>query len=83
MPLVLGKIMAYCHPIFLIQTLMHGLFRLEDEAAEKEAIKNMIKDLHEYNEIKDLAQILIGKIAQLEGTTTRGLYPKFGLELDD
>jgi len=42
-----------------------------------------IEKLHEYNEIKDIAQMVIGRLAiQLE-TTTRDVYKKFGLSPED
>ena len=47
------------------------------------AYKTYMDRLHRYNEAKDLAQALIGKLAQLTGTTTRSLYSKFGLSFDD
>lgn len=39
--------------------------------------------LHKYNELKDQAQALLGKLAQLTGSTTRDLYPQFDLDFDD
>ena len=42
-----------------------------------------IDALHEYNEVKDVGQMLLGKIAEIEGTTTTALYKRFGLELDN
>jgi hypothetical protein len=41
--------------------------------------------LHEYNEIKDVGQALLGMLAQVrgQGATTKDLYGEFGLELDD
>ncbi|CAG8716707.1 9796_t:CDS:2, partial [Dentiscutata heterogama] len=39
--------------------------------------------LHEYNAIKDIGQMLFGKCAELDGTTTKEIYERFGLELDD
>ncbi|KAJ3055952.1 swi5-like zinc finger protein [Rhizophlyctis rosea] len=42
-----------------------------------------IKRLHHYNEIKDVGQMIIGKCAEQEGTTTREMYTTFGLEEDD
>jgi hypothetical protein len=57
-----------------------GLETVEDEAHRS---ANLIQQLHEYNEAKDLAQALIGKLAVLQNCTTKGLYPQFELELDD
>lgn len=45
--------------------------------------KTYMDRLHRYNEAKDMAQALLGKLAQLTGTTTRNLYPNFGLSVDD
>ncbi|RKP33361.1 hypothetical protein BJ085DRAFT_40366 [Dimargaris cristalligena] len=42
-----------------------------------------IQQLHDYNEIKDIGQIVIGKVAVVDGTTTRETYKKFGLHVDD
>ena len=49
----------------------------------EDELKLHIDALHEYNEIKDVGQMLLGKIAELEGTTTTALYERFGLELDN
>ncbi|KAJ3038298.1 swi5-like zinc finger protein [Rhizophlyctis rosea] len=42
-----------------------------------------IKRLHDYNEIKDMGQMVIGKVAEQEGTTTREMYTTFGLDEED
>lgn len=39
--------------------------------------------LHEYNEMKDTGQMLLGKLAMIREVTTKELYPEFGLELSD
>lgn len=49
----------------------------------EEELQLHIEALHEYNEIKDAGQILLGKLAELERTTTASLYEKFELSLDD
>ena len=47
------------------------------------AIQAHIELLHRYNDMKDAGQLLIGRIAEIEGTTTKALYTAFGLELSD
>ncbi|KAI8911330.1 Swi5-domain-containing protein [Powellomyces hirtus] len=42
-----------------------------------------IKRLHDYNEIKDIGQLLFGRLAEREGTTTRSMYERFDLGVDD
>lgn len=57
--------------------------QLEAEGYRVEELEHHIDMLHEYNDIKDTGQSLLGRIAALRGTTTRDLYSHFGLELDD
>ncbi|GAA6232046.1 DNA repair protein SWI5 homolog [Lates japonicus] len=57
--------------------------QLEAEGYREEELEHHIDMLHEYNDIKDIGQSLLGRIAALRGTTTRDLYSHFGLELDD
>ncbi|CAL1569972.1 unnamed protein product [Knipowitschia caucasica] len=56
---------------------------LEAEGYNMEELDHHIDKLHEYNDIKDIGQSLLGRIAALRGTTTRDLYSHFGLDLDD
>ncbi|KAH6570260.1 hypothetical protein BASA50_011288 [Batrachochytrium salamandrivorans] len=48
-----------------------------------EFIQAHIKRLHDYNEIKDVGQMLLGKCAEREQTTTREMYVRFGLDFED
>lgn len=55
---------------------------LAEEYSEHE-LQDHIQKLHEYNEIKDIGQILLGKLAEMEGLTTSHLYQRYDLTLDD
>ncbi|ORX71058.1 hypothetical protein BCR32DRAFT_330098 [Anaeromyces robustus] len=39
--------------------------------------------LHNYNEVKDAGQILMGRLAELEGTTTKSIYSEYNMDLED
>ncbi|XP_078280747.1 DNA repair protein SWI5 homolog [Rhinoraja longicauda] len=56
---------------------------LISEGYTLEELNQHIDQLHEYNDIKDVGQILLGKLAVVQGVTIRALYGEFGLELDD
>lgn len=47
------------------------------------AHKTYMNRLHRYNEAKDIAQALLGRLAQLTGKTTKDLYPDFNLSIED
>ena len=72
-----------------ILELKTELDSLEREIAELrgsysvEELQTHIDTLHQYNELKDIGQILLGKLAEVEGTTTASLYARYGLELDN
>ncbi|KAI8981295.1 DNA repair protein [Trametes punicea] len=54
----------------------------ENENAEQ-IVSRHIKLLHRYNEAKDAAQILIGKLAAYRQTTIRQIHSDYGLTDDD
>lgn len=65
--------------------------KLEKSKAKLESLQEQlnqvkqdkIKLLHQYNEIKDFCQYLLGKLAFMQETTVASLYPKFGLDFDN
>ncbi|KAM9307172.1 DNA repair protein SWI5 homolog [Pholidichthys leucotaenia] len=63
--------------------LQAEISQLEQQGYRMEELERHIHKLHEYNDVKDAAQTLLGRIAAVRGTTTADLYQRFGLELDD
>lgn len=57
--------------------------QLEAEGYSIEELDKHISRLHEYNELKDTGQMLLGRLAVLRGVTTKDLYAEFGLDLED
>lgn len=48
-----------------------------------ETVKNHIKLLHDYNDIRDVGQGLVGMIADNRGVRIGELYDEFGVGLKD
>ncbi|XP_073243999.1 uncharacterized protein [Porites lutea] len=65
-----------------LEILDREIEELSQEYSEEE-LQQHIDKLHEYNEIKDVGQLLIGKLAEIDGTTTKDMYKEFGLNLED
>uniref|UniRef100_A0A8C0KUZ4 DNA repair protein SWI5 homolog n=1 Tax=Canis lupus dingo TaxID=286419 RepID=A0A8C0KUZ4_CANLU len=57
--------------------------QLISEGYSVDELEDHISQLHEYNDIKDIGQMLLGKLAMIRGVTTKELYPEFGLEMND
>uniref|UniRef100_A0A8C6YK87 DNA repair protein SWI5 homolog n=1 Tax=Naja naja TaxID=35670 RepID=A0A8C6YK87_NAJNA len=57
--------------------------QIKTEGYSLEELENHITLLHEYNEIKDTGQMLLGRLAVIRGVTTKDLYPEFDLDLND
>lgn len=66
----------------MLEEVKREIESLAENYSEGE-LQEHIEKLHEYNEVKDMGQLLLGKLAEVEGTTTTALYDQFGLELND
>jgi chromosome segregation ATPase len=56
---------------------------LLEKQKHEQQLQMLIEDLHRYNDLKDAAQNIFGRLAELEGTTTKEMYRRYDLELED
>ncbi|KAM8934274.1 DNA repair protein SWI5 homolog [Pelodytes ibericus] len=57
--------------------------QLESQGYNMAELEEHISLLHQYNELKDAGQMLLGRLAVLRGVTTKDLYAEFGMEMED
>ena len=62
---------------------LHGEINLLSVEHKEEELDLYIKTLHEYNEIKDAGQLLLGRLAEAQGMTTTDMYSRFALNVED
>ncbi|PWN54419.1 Swi5-domain-containing protein [Violaceomyces palustris] len=48
-----------------------------------EVVGKHIKLLNEYNEVKDATQVLFGRLASLEGVTSKTIHERYGIGPED
>jgi len=65
-----------------IQRLNQELLQSNTQEYDKEIVLHMNR-LHDYNDLKDTAQMLMGQLAVIEGVLTRDLYKRYHLDLED
>ena len=54
---------------------------LQSDGFKVEELDNQIDLLHRYNDIKDIAQMVLGRLAELEGVTVKSLHEKYDAPL--
>ncbi len=64
-------------------SLSNQIQSLKEQGYCEQELQTHITKLHQYNELKDIGQMLIGAIAVKSGVTTKQIYEKFGLEFED
>lgn len=47
------------------------------------ALKEHIRKMHEYNDVKDNVQLLLGKLAEFKGCTIKEMYKEYDLDFND
>ncbi|KJE93016.1 hypothetical protein CAOG_03879 [Capsaspora owczarzaki ATCC 30864] len=65
-----------------LEAVERELAQLDGEYSIQE-LQDHITKLHEYNEIKDAGQIVLGRLAEIRNVTTKAMYAEFELSLDD
>jgi Fe-S cluster assembly scaffold protein SufB len=66
-----------------IEQVNQEIGKLTEEDSRIDDVGNYVDILHEYNDLKDTGQALLGQLATIEGTTTKEMYKRFKLELED
>lgn len=56
---------------------------LEEQGLKTEELQVHIENLHCYNEIKDAAQLVMGRLAELEGVTVKEMHEKYEISSYD
>ncbi|XP_063900213.1 DNA repair protein SWI5 homolog [Zophobas morio] len=64
-----------------LEELDEKINALKSEYDDSE-LSEYITLLHQYNEIKDVGQLLLGTIAEIKGVTTKKIYEEYDLEVD-
>uniref|UniRef100_A0A4X2LS17 DNA repair protein SWI5 homolog n=1 Tax=Vombatus ursinus TaxID=29139 RepID=A0A4X2LS17_VOMUR len=64
-------------------TLDQEISQLMAEGYVMSELEDHISLLHEYDDIKDVGQMLMEKLASIRGVTTKELYPEFDLDMND
>ncbi|XP_034937700.1 DNA repair protein SWI5 homolog [Chelonus insularis] len=59
------------------------LAKLKAELEAGPSIKETIEDLHEYNDIKDATQVVLGAMATMHGVTIASLHKEFNVPLKE
>jgi hypothetical protein len=55
----------------------------KSEFVSPDLLKQHINRLHKYNELKDIGQLLIGKIAEMDGKSISSVYEDFDLPVEN
>ncbi|CAG0894814.1 unnamed protein product [Cyprideis torosa] len=65
-----------------LQQLQSEIAAFEDkgQAVDDGQRKTQLELLHEYNEVKDAAQLVLGKLAEIKGISLKEIHLEFGLD---
>lgn len=71
-----------------IEVVEHDIYKYCNEKAKNEMnienesyeIKKFIKDLHVYNELKEICESLVNKIAEKKETTSKEIFKEMGFD---
>ncbi|KAK3881599.1 hypothetical protein Pcinc_013981 [Petrolisthes cinctipes] len=56
---------------------------LQTSGYKAEELQSHIDNLHRYNEIKDAAQLVLGRLAEMEEVTVKEMHEKYGVSASD
>lgn len=59
------------------------IIALKESGFKTEELQGHIDNLHRYNEIKDAAQIVLGRLAEIEQVTLKEIHKKYGVPVSE
>ncbi|XP_021375299.1 DNA repair protein SWI5 homolog isoform X1 [Mizuhopecten yessoensis] len=65
------------------KTVQKDIDNLKNSGHDVTELKKHMDMMHQYNEIKDVGQMVLGRISELDGVRTRDLYSEYGLDIND
>ncbi len=80
---VIENVMGLRSKIISMSQELDSLRLRKDEMTTEQQVKAHMERLHRYNELKDIGQELLGRLAEIEKTKVENLYENYSLELDD
>ncbi|KAI0983109.1 hypothetical protein GJ496_005323 [Pomphorhynchus laevis] len=70
-----------------VDALLMQCNELEQETSsienKDELIEEYMQALHEYNEVKDIAVSVFGRMANIEGVPVKDIYKRYEIQMDD
>lgn len=66
-----------------IEEIDEEISKLEADGYLVDDLDRIIEELHVYNETKDTAQIVLGKLAHIHGITIKEMHKKYDIDIDN
>ena len=83
LPLNDDELAEYANFFKIKQSLQNELTEFKSNSELQDSMKEVMDLLHEYNDIKDATQTVLGALATMRGVTVASLHEEYELPLKD